>query len=99
MTVPDGPDPVVLARQRLADAVETALERTADVIDAEQRRLAAVSSPPRPFQLDSARRNELAISAIYREAAEQYVAKRVEHLLITVVKALRGTVPGPFGGR
>ncbi len=99
MTNSSETDPVVVARRQLADAVQTVLERTADVIDAEQQKFPAMSSLPKPLQVNPDVISDFTLSPAYRQAVEDYVAGRVEqNLLITVLQMLRPLLPAIFVG-
>jgi len=99
MTPVDQQDPAVRARSEAAAALTSYLEKTAEAIDAEQRKFPAMSSLPKPLDIDPDMIGDFTLSAAYKQAVEDYVAGRVEqNLLITVLKMLRGLVPALFGG-
>jgi hypothetical protein len=99
MTTPADNDPAVQARTEAAGALTQFLTRTADAIDAEQRKFPAMSSLPKPLDVDPGVISDFTTSAAYKQAVEDYISGRVEqNLLITVLQMLRGLLPGIFGG-
>jgi hypothetical protein len=70
----------------------------AEAIDAEQQMFPAMSSLPKPLQVDPDVISDFTLSPSYQQAVEDYVTGRMEqNLLITVLQRLRSLAPAVFG--
>jgi len=85
-------------RRDVAEALTTLLNRAADAVQAEQtevaRKFPAMTSQPRPVDVNPEAIRDFTQSEAYRQAVEAYVRGRAEqHIIVTALRLLQGLLP------